>query len=104
MADSPPRKRLTGRAALNAWPEHCQRCRTERTDESLQRLCGLLDALDHWVVQRWGQKGHQERREALTACRADARECNALEGDLRSDAAQKRGEAGARARAAKKAV
>lgn len=98
-----PRTRLTGRAALDAWPGLSARCRAERSDESLQRLCSLLDALDRWIVQRWGQKGHQDRRAALRTCRADARECNAMVGSGRTEALQKRGEAGSRARAAKKA-
>ncbi len=67
-------KRLTGRAALEAWPARLTEARLNPTDEALQRLCSLLDAVDAWVCRRWGQKGHQERRSALSQLRSEAAE------------------------------
>ncbi len=43
-------RRLSGRQALAAWPERLAAARTEPSDEGLQRLCSLLDAIDHWVA------------------------------------------------------
>jgi hypothetical protein len=69
-------KRLTGRQAIAAWPERLAAVNAEPTDENLQRLCGLLDAIDRWVVQRWGTAGHDDRRATLAAHRREAREAN----------------------------
>jgi hypothetical protein len=71
-------KRLTGRQALAAWPEEF--AVAEPTDDHLQRLCALLDAIDRWVVQRWGDAGHDERLAAFADCRRDARRANQLVG------------------------
>jgi beta-phosphoglucomutase-like phosphatase (HAD superfamily) len=69
-------KRLTGRQALAVWPERLAGVNAEPTDENLQRLCSLLDAIDRWVVQRWGTAGHDDRRTTLAAHRREAREAN----------------------------
>jgi hypothetical protein len=69
-------KRLTGRQALAAWPERLAAVNAEPTDENLQRLCGLLDAIDRWVVQRWGTAGHDDRGATLAAHRREVREAN----------------------------
>ncbi len=69
-------KRLTARAALDAWPERLAEVRVDPTDDNLQRLCCLIDAVDGWVVQRWGTAGHDERRAQLSAMRVEAREAN----------------------------
>ncbi len=71
-------RRLSGRQALAAWPERLAAVRTEPSDEGLQRLCSLLDAIDRWVVERWGTASHQNRMASLAACRAEAREANGL--------------------------
>ncbi len=69
-------KRLTGKAAQEAWPARLTEARLNPSDEALQRLCGLLDAIDAWVVRRWRSQGHQERREALAQARREAAEVN----------------------------
>ncbi len=71
-------KRLTGRAALDAWPERLAEVRTQPTEETLQHLCSLLDAVDHWVVQRWDKPGHEDRMAGFAKMRAEAREANRL--------------------------
>ncbi len=76
---APPRKRrLTGKAALSAWPARLATVKAEPTDENLQRLCALLDGIDSWVVQRWDKRGHDERLATLAECRRQAREANRL--------------------------
>ncbi len=69
-------KRLTGRGALDAWPERLAEVQAEPTDENLQRLCTLLDAVDQWIVQRWGKPGHADRMTTFAKMRAEAREVN----------------------------
>lgn len=71
-------KRLTGRAAIEAWPERLTEVQAEPTDENLQRLCSLLDAVDQWVVQRWEKPGHDDRMATFANMRAEAREANRL--------------------------
>jgi hypothetical protein len=71
-------KRLTGRQALAAWPERLAAVNAEPADENLQRLCGLLDAIDRWVVQRWNTAGHDDRMDELAARRREARAANRL--------------------------
>ena len=71
-------KRLTGRAAIEAWPERLAEVRTEPSDENLQRLCSLLDAVDQWIVQRWEKPGHEDRMATFANMRAEAREANRL--------------------------
>ncbi|HSH61277.1 MAG TPA: hypothetical protein VK988_16875 [Acidimicrobiales bacterium] len=95
--------RLTGRTAIAAWPERLGEVRREPTDENLQRLCHLLDAIDQWIVQRWDKPGHEERMAALTACRAEAREANRLVSGALREAARRRAEQTNRKRAAAKA-
>ncbi len=75
-------RRLSGRQAFAAWPERLAAVRTEPSDEGLQRLCSLLDAIDRWVVERWGASGHEDRMASLAACRADAREADRLVSDV----------------------
>ena len=67
-------KRLTGRAAVTAWPERLAAMKAEPTDENLQRLCSLLDVVDRWIVQRWGTAGHGDRLVELALMRGEARE------------------------------
>ncbi len=74
--------RLSGRQALAAWPERLAAVRTEPSDEGLQRLCSLLDAIDRWVVERWGTASHENRMASLAGCRAEAREANGLVADV----------------------
>jgi hypothetical protein len=69
-------KRLTGRQAIAAWPDRLAAVEAEPTDENLQRLCSLLDAIDRWVVQRWGGVGHDARMAELAARRSEARAAN----------------------------
>lgn len=71
-------KRLTGPQALAAWPDRLANLRADPSDEALQRLCHLLDAVERWVVQRWGQTGHGERLASLTGCRSEALQANHL--------------------------
>jgi hypothetical protein len=71
-------KRLTGRQALATWPERLAAVNAEPTDDHLQRLCSLLDAIDRWVVQRWGTAGHDARLDELAARRREARAANRL--------------------------
>lgn len=65
-----------GRAAVAAWPERLAAVEADPTDENLQRLCNLLDAVDAWVVQGW--ETHPARREILAELRVDARRANRL--------------------------
>lgn len=65
-----------GRAAVDAWPERLAAVKTDPTDENLQRLCNLLDAVDAWVVLGWDS--HPKRREILAELRVDARRANRL--------------------------
>jgi hypothetical protein len=90
-------KRLTGRQALAAWPDRLAAVNAEPTDDNLQRLCSLLDAIDRWVVQRWGTAGHGDRRATLAAHRREARAANRLV----SEAAKTKREAAGRANRAK---
>lgn len=78
MSTSPKKRRLTGKAALSAWPARLTALKAEPTDENLQRLCALLDGVDYWVVQRWDKRGHDERLATLAECRRQAREANRL--------------------------
>ena len=71
-------KRLTGRAAVAAWPERLAAMKAEPTDENLQRLCALLDVVDRWIVQRWATAGHNERLLELATMRGEAREAKRL--------------------------
>ena len=71
-------KRLTGKAAIEAWPARLAEVRDEPSDENLQRLCALLDAVDQWVVQRWQKPGHDDRMTTFANMRAEAREANRL--------------------------
>lgn len=72
------KRRLTGKAALSAWPARLAALKADPTDENLQRLCALLDGIDSWVVQRWDKPGHADRLATLTECRRQAREANRL--------------------------
>ncbi len=71
-------KRLGGRVALDAWPERLAEVQSEPSDDALQRLCTLLDAVDHWVVERWAKRGHDDRMATFAKMRAEAREANRL--------------------------
>jgi hypothetical protein len=68
--------RLTGRKALADWPDRLEEVTAEPSDDLLQRLCSLLDAIDRWIVDRWYEAGHAERLEQLTTCRREATEAN----------------------------
>ncbi|HEV2809762.1 MAG TPA: hypothetical protein VGV93_05105 [Acidimicrobiales bacterium] len=48
------------------------------TDDNLQRLCSLLDVVDHWVVDRWEKPRHDDRMTTFANMRAEAREANRL--------------------------
>ena len=69
-------KRLTGRAAIDAWPERLADVQADPTDDHLQRLCALLDVVDHWVVERWEKPSHEDRMTTLANMRAEARDAN----------------------------
>jgi hypothetical protein len=69
-------QRLTGRQARAAWPERLAAVTEEPTDDHLQRLCSLVDAIDRWVVQRWGAAGHDDRMAELASRRSEARAAN----------------------------
>ncbi len=71
-------RRLGGKAALDAWPARLAEVQAEPMDEHLQRLCSLLDAVDSWVLQRWGKPGHDDRMATFANMRAEAREANRL--------------------------
>lgn len=71
-------KRLSGKAALDAWPERLAEVQSQPSDEALQRLCALLDAVDAWVVQRWDKPGHDDRMATFANMRAEAQEVNRL--------------------------
>jgi hypothetical protein len=90
-------QRLTGRQALAIWPERLAGVEAEPADDHLQRLCTLLDAIDRWVVQRWGTAAHDERRDELAARRREARAANRLV----AEAAKTKREAAGRANRAK---
>jgi hypothetical protein len=91
-------RRLTGRAAIGAWSERLAVVRAEPTDENLQRLCTLLDAVDAWVVRQWGEPGHDERRSTLAAMRAEAW-ANRLVSDALRETGRRRAEETNRKRA-----
>ena len=78
MSTTQRKRRLTGKAALSAWPARLAALRAEPTDDNLQRLCALLDGIDSWVVQRWDKRGHDDRLATLAQCRREAREANRL--------------------------
>lgn len=65
-----------GQKAVDAWPDRLAQTMSDPTDENLQSLCTLMDAIDAWVVQGWERRGHVERLDVLRRCRADAREAN----------------------------
>ncbi|HSH58522.1 MAG TPA: hypothetical protein VK988_02560 [Acidimicrobiales bacterium] len=92
-------KRLSGKQALAAWPERLAAVADEPTDDALQRLCTLLDAVDRWVVDRWQAAGHDERVATLAGCRNDAREANRLVSDALREAGRRRAEETNRKRA-----
>ncbi len=91
-------RRLSGRQALAAWPERLAAVRTEPSDEGLQRLCSLLDAIDRWVVERWDAPGHSDRLASLTGCRHEARQAAALVSATLRDAKATRAAKGGAAR------
>jgi hypothetical protein len=93
-ASTPERQRLTGRAALEAWPERMRELRADPSDETLQRLCSLLDTVDGWIVARWGKDGHQERRSQLKELRKQAREAATLVYETRAARTAERGMSG----------
>jgi hypothetical protein len=66
--------RLPGRQAFTAWPDRLAAVTAEPSDDLLQRLCSLLDAIDRWIADRWYEAGHAERLEQLTTCRREAAE------------------------------
>jgi hypothetical protein len=69
-------RRPTGRQAVDQWSRRLDEVMDDPTDDRLQRLCGLLDAIDAWVVAGWGGRDHDERMAILSACRKDARAAN----------------------------
>ncbi len=100
MSMTTTKRRLTGKAALAAWPSRLATVKADPTDENLQRLCVLLDDIDSWVVQRWDKPGHDDRLATLAECRRQAREANRLVSAASRKPSEARAAALAKARAA----
>jgi hypothetical protein len=71
-----PVKRPRDSAAVKAWPDALYQVTLHPTEENLDRLCNLLDAIDAWVVRAHGKPYYAERRRFLTECRKESWEAN----------------------------
>ena len=90
--------RLRGNAAIAAWPDRLEAVQADPTEENLQRLCNLLDAVDAKVVQSWDKPSRSALLLDFRRMRAEARQANALV----TQASRSRQQAAGRANAAKR--
>jgi hypothetical protein len=63
-------------AAVKAWPDAVYQVTLHPTEENLDKLCNLLDAVDAWVVRAHGKPYYTERARFLSECLAQTREAN----------------------------
>jgi hypothetical protein len=63
-------------AAVKAWPDAVYQGTLHHTEEKLDKLCNLLDAIDAWVVRAHGKPYYAERARFLSECLAQTREAN----------------------------